>query len=215
MQQVRWRRQWERQRNSLQSKLRYRRARFAEWTLHIIPASEPQKYKKRETQKALLLEEIQKLEADLQKVTLERKKTPNHILWKDLPEKDKFSQPVLGRKRLMDAVRMIAYRAETAMCALLTSSTLDTAAARRVLQDLFVTEADLRPDPARGILHVEVHRGSRPAVDRILSELFSKLNEMEFKFPGTELQLHYQLLGDDSAVPDELASRSVPGGKEF
>ncbi len=208
-------RQWAHKRGSLESKLRYRHARFAEWTLHTIAASEPEKYKKREKQKALLLEEIQKLEADLEQVTLERKQTPNHILWKDLPEKDKFSQPVLGRKRLMDAVRMIAYRAETAMYALLTSSTLDTPAVRRVLQDLFVTEADLRPDPAPGILHVEVHRGSRPAVDRILSELFSKLNEMEFKFPGTELQLHYQLLGEDAALPDETTSRSVPGSKEF
>jgi hypothetical protein len=208
-------RQWERQRNSLQSKLRYRRARFAEWTLHTIAASEPEKYKKREKQKALLLEEIQNLEADLERVTFERKQTPNHILWKDLPEKDKFSQPALGRKRLMDAVRMIAYRAETAMCSLLTSTTLDTSAARRVLQDLFVTEADLRPDPASGILHVEVHRGSRPVVDRILSELFSKLNEMEFKFPGTELQLHYQLLGEDSALPDETTSRSAHESKEF
>ena len=90
-------RHWERQRNVLQSKLRYRRARFAEWTLHTLAASEPKKYEKREKQKALLLEEIQKLEIELQKVTLERKQTNHHILWKDLPEADRFSQPVLGR----------------------------------------------------------------------------------------------------------------------
>jgi hypothetical protein len=219
-------RQWERQRNSLESKLRYRRARFAEWTLHTIPASDPEKYKKRETQKALLLEQIQELEADLKKVTDQRKNTLHHILWKDLPKEDQFSQPVLERKRLMDAVRMIAYRAETALCALLTkppldtaqgktstvdaadgdAAAMDTAAARRVLQDLFVTEADLRPDPAAGILHVDVHRGSRPAVDRILRDLFSKLNEMEFEFPGTALKISYQLLGDSSAAPDDLVS---------
>jgi hypothetical protein len=214
-------RQWQRQRNSLESKLRYRRARFANWTLHTIPASDPLKYQKRETQKALLLEEIQKLEADLQRVTQERKKTPNHILWKDLPKEHQFCQPVLDRKRLMDTVRMIAYRAETAMCALLThpdvdstppdtalgdAAPIDTATARRVLQDLFVTEADLRPDCAAGILHVEVHRASRPAVDRNLRELFGKLNEMEFKFPGTELQIRYQLLGDESAPQENLVS---------
>ena len=219
-------RQWERQRNSLESKLRYRRARFAEWTLHMIPASDPEKYQKRETQKALLLEQIQELEADLKKVTDQRKNTLHHILWKDLPKEHQFSQPVLERKRLMDAVRMIAYRAETAMSALLTSpplnaaqvqtatvdaadgdaAAMDTAAARRVLQDLFVTEADLRPDPAAGLLHVDVHRSSRPAVDRILRELFSKLNEMEFEFPGTALKISYQLLGDGSAAPDDLAS---------
>ena len=196
-------RQWERQRNSLENKLRYRRARFAQWSLHTIPASEPKKYRKREEQKAQLLEEIQQLEAQLEKVKAARKETPKHILWKDLPEEQRFSQPVLGRKRLLDAVRMIAYRAETAMCALLSGPTMDTAAARRVLQDLFVTEADLRPDPTAGILHVEVHRGSRPAVDRVLSALFGKLNEMQFKFPGTQLELRYRLLGEDSLAPDE------------
>ena len=196
-------RQWERQRNSLENKLRYRRARFAQWTLHTIPASQPKKYRKHEEKKAQLLEEIQQLEANLQEVKAARQQTPKHIAWKDLPEPDRFLKPLLGRKRLMDAVRMIAYRAETAMCSLLRSSTLDTTAARRLLQDLFVTEADLRPDLTARILHVEIHRGSRPAVDGTLIRLFDKLNEMQFKFPGTELELRYRLLGDDSAALDE------------
>ena len=67
---------------------------------------------------------------------------------------------MLGRKRLLDAVRMIAYRAETALCSLVRSVTIDSAAARRLLQDFFVTEADIRPDPSAGVLHVEIHRGS-------------------------------------------------------
>ncbi len=196
-------RQWERQRNSLENKLRYRRARFTEWTLHTIPVSEPKKYRKREAKKAQLLEEIQQLEANLEQVKAARKQAPKHIEWKDLAEQDRFLKPLLGRKRLMDAVRMIAYRAETAMCALLSAPTIDTTAARRLLQDLFVTEADLRPDPTARILHVEIHRGSRPAVDHALVPLLDKLNEMQFKFPGTELQLRYRLIGDDSAAPDE------------
>jgi len=196
-------RQWERQRNSLENKLRYRRARFAQWTLHTIPASEPKTYRKREEDKARLLEEIQQLEASLEEVKAARAQSPRHIPWKDLPQEDRFLKPMLGRKRLMDAVRMIAYRAETAMCSLLSNPTLDTTAARRLLQDLFVTEADLRPEPTEGILHVEVHRSSRPAADRALSLLFDKLNEMQFKFPGTELELRYRLLGDDSGAPHQ------------
>jgi len=193
-------RQWERQRNCLENKLRYRRARFAQWTLHTLPASEPKKYRKREEMKAQLFEEIQQLEANLEEVKAARKQSPKHIPWKDLPEEDRFLKPLLGRKRLMDAVRMIAYRAETAMCSLLSNPTLDTTAARRLLQDLFVTEADLRPDPEARILHVEIHRSSRPAVDRALTSLLAKLNEMQFKFPGTDLELRYHLLGDDSVT---------------
>jgi hypothetical protein len=105
---------------------------------------------------------------------------------------------MLGRKRLMDAVRMIAYRAETAMCALLRPPAGENTAARRLLQDLFITEADIRPEADTGQLHIEVHRGSRPAVDRALESLFEQLNEMAFIFPGTELTLHYQLVGQTS-----------------
>lgn len=123
-----------------------------------------------------MLEEIQQLEANLQEVKEARKQVPNHIDWKDLSEEDRFLKPMMGRKRLMDAVRMIAYRAETAMCSLLTGPTVDMAAARRLLQDLFVTEANLRPEPEAGVLQVEIHHGSRPAVDRALSSLFDKLN---------------------------------------
>ena len=196
-------RQWERKRNSLENKLRYRQARFTQWSLHTIPASKPKRYRKHEEKKARLLEEIQQLEAELVQVKATRQQTPKHIPWKDLPEQDRFDQPCLGRKRLMDAVRMIAYRAETAMCSLLDDSTLDTATARRLLQDLFVTEADLLPEPESQLLHVQIHRSSRPAVDRALSRLFDQLNQMQFKFPGTQLELRYRLLGEDPAPPPQ------------
>ena len=191
-------RELERQRNALENKLRYRRARFAQWSLHAIPASEAKKYRKREKQKADLLEEIGEMEAELATLKERKKQTSHHIHWEELPEQERFRKPMLGRKRLMDAVRMIAYRAETAMCALLRPPGRENTPARRLLQDLFVTEADIRPEADAGQLHIEVHRGSRPAVDRALESLFEHLNEMEFIFPGTELTLHYQLVGQPS-----------------
>lgn len=186
-------RELERTRNSLENKLRYRRARFAEHSLHPLPVDDAKKHARRERQQAELLEEILAREAELAEIKERKKQTPHYINWADLPEAERFEQPMLGRKRLMDAVSMIAYRAETALCGLLRSPVIDTTAARRLLQDLFVTEADIRPDAASGQLHIEVHRGSRPAVDRALESLFGQLNEMAIIFPGTELTLHYTL----------------------
>ena len=185
----------ERQRNALENKLRYRRARYAELSLHAIDASQEKKYRQRERQKAELLEEIMSMEAQLAEVKARKKQTPHHIAWAELDEADRFEKPMLGRKRLLDAVRMIAYRAETALCSLVRTATIDNAAARSLLQELFVTDADIRPDPSAGVLHVEIHRGSRPVVDRTLNALFKQLNEMEITFPGTELAMRYALLG--------------------
>jgi len=196
-------RELERRRNTLEAKLRYRRARFAQGSLQPALAAAGAKHRRDERQQAELLEEITALEADLAEVKQHKKQTPHHITWAQLPAAERFTQPLLGRKRLLDAVHMIAYRAETALCGLLRSPAIDNAAARRLLQDLFLTEADLRPDLANSQLHVEVHRGSRPAVDRAMENLFAQLNEMEVVFPGTDLVLRYQLVGQPAPADPE------------
>jgi hypothetical protein len=188
-------RQLDRSRNSLQNKLRYRRARFAEMTMHPETEEKPTKYRKWLTKKADLLEEIENYEHQLETLKAELKDTPKHIIWGQLDEKDKFLRLLPGRKRLMDTIRMIAYRAETAMVGLITGPTVDSPAARRLLQDLFVTEADILPDPENKNLNIRVHSASRPAANRALAQLFDHLNKAEVNYPGTDMRLVYQLGG--------------------
>ena len=188
-------RQLDRSRNSLQNKLRYRRARFAEMTMHPETEEKPAKYLKWLTKKANLLEEIENYEHQLEKLKAELKDTAKHITWGQLDEKDKFLRLLPGRKRLMDTIRMIVYRAETAMVGLITGPTVDSPAARRLLQDLFVTEADILPDPENKQLNIRVHSASRPAANRVLAQLFEYLNKAEVNYPGTDMRLVYQLGG--------------------
>ncbi|MCF7734645.1 MAG: hypothetical protein K9N23_23380, partial [Akkermansiaceae bacterium] len=75
-----------------------------------------------------LLEEITAMEARVEEIKARKKQTQHPIDWAQLDEADRFERPVLGRKRLLDAVHMIAYRAETALCSLLRSATIDNAA---------------------------------------------------------------------------------------
>jgi transposase len=182
-------------RNSLQNKLRYRRARFAEMTMHPETEEKPAKYRTWLTKKADLLEEIENYEHQLDKLKAELKDTAKHITWGQLDEKDKFLRLLPGRKRLMDTIRMIAYRAETAMVALITGPTVESPAARRLLQDLFVTEADILPDPDNKQLNIRAHSASRPAANRALAQLFKHLNKAEVNYPGTDMRLVYQLGG--------------------
>jgi len=70
--------------------------------------------------------------------------------------------------------------------------TVDTPAARQLLQDLFVSEADIYPDTVNKQLLIKVHAGSRPAVNKSLRELFEKLNQVEIIYPGTNMQLVYE-----------------------
>jgi Transposase protein len=166
-------------RNSIQNKLLYRLARFAEMSLHPKTEDNAVKYEKWVTKKAELLEQIEQFESELDELKMKLKKEPKHIAWSELAEEDKFFRLPQGRKRLTDTVKMIAYRAESSMASILKAQTVDMAAARRLLQDLYVTEADILPRPEENILHVLVHSASRPASNEALTKLFDELNTAE------------------------------------
>jgi len=140
-----------------------------------------------------LLEEIELFECQLDEVKRQIKETPKHISFGELEDKDKFQRLRPGRKQLLDTVRMVAYRAETAMAGLLRSETVDMAAARQLLIDLFSTEADILPDKDKKILRVRIHGASRPAANRSLDKLLTRLNESEAIYPGTDLRMCYEL----------------------
>lgn len=188
-------RQLNQSRNSLQNKLRYRRACFAEMTIHPENEDKPGKYNKWLKKKADLLEEIEKMEFQLNELKAELKQTNKHITWGELDEKDKFLRLLPGRKRLMDTIRMIAYRAETAMVGLLTGPTVDSPDARSLLQNLFQTEGDVLPDLENQKLNIRLHGASRPAANRAIVQLFEHLNSAQVKYPGTEMQMVFELGG--------------------
>ena len=177
-------------RNSLANKLRYRRARFAEMTMYPETSDNPEKYDPWLRKKAELLEEIEMMAHRLSGVKAELKRTDKRIDWKELNEKEKFYRLVPGRKRLMDTIRMIAYRAETAMAGLITGPTVDSPDARSLLQGLFLNEADILPDPENEKLNIRVHGASWPAANRTLA-----LTQAEIKYPGTELTMTFELGG--------------------
>lgn len=184
-----------RQRNSIQSKLRYRQARFAEMTIHPKVEEDTKRYRNWVQKKSDLLEEIQHFENELNAIKAEIKQTDHRIPWEDLKKDDNFQQLVPARKHLLDTVKMISYRAETALAGMLLGPTIDTPAARQLLQDLFISEADIFPDTKHKKLRIKVHAGSRPAVNKSLSDLFEKLNEAKIIYPGTDMQLVYEIPG--------------------
>ena len=180
---------------AIKNKHRYRSAVFAEMSLHPQSEESTVRYEKWLVKKGALLEEIQSYEHPIAEAKARLKETPKHISWAQLEEKDRFHPLLPGRKRLTDTVLMIAYRAETAIATLLVSPTVDFVAARTLLQNLFVTEADILPDYENKVLFVRVHSASRPAANSSLEQLFDKLNKAQVEYPGTDLQLVYELRG--------------------
>jgi transposase len=194
-------RELDRQKRSVKSKLTHRQARFAALTLH--PECDEAARAKWEKRQAELLEEIEQWENELTKINSQLKTTPGHLAWEELAETDKFERLAPSRKQLVDTVKMIAYRAETALAWIVREELARTDDARSLLRDLFRSSADLLPDLERGILRVEIHPMSNPRSNRAIAHLLDHLNAAEFTYPGTNLRLIYSIAGQ-AETPDSV-----------
>jgi len=205
----RWR-ELDRQKRSVKSQLTHRQARFAALTLH--PESDESAQAQWEKRKAELLEEIEQLEHELTGIDSQLKTTPSHLDWDKLPEHEKFQRLAPSRKQLVDTVKMIAYRTETAMASIVREELARADDARSLLRDLFSSEADLTPDVAKGVLDVQVHPMSNPRSNRAVAHLLEHLNAADITYPGTNLRLVYSIAGHVAAP--KLAPDQNPANQE-
>lgn len=180
-------RQLDGQVRSSTGKLSRRLANFAAMTLN--EPIEPTHVEPFIRRKAALQEEIETLQHDLDTLRAKRKETAHHISIAELPEQARFLQLSTQSKQLIDTIKMIAYRAETAMANSLREHLARPDEARRLLCALYTSDADLLPDPDAGTLTVRLHHGANAANDRAIAKLCDELNETETVFPRTNLRL--------------------------
>ncbi|KAF0118882.1 MAG: hypothetical protein FD151_2097 [bacterium] len=180
--------------NSRAGKLKIRKNRFADLTLHPAAENDIKKYKDWEKTKIDLVEEITVIENEITMYKEIQKNTDKYIKVTELSEEDSFKALSPSKKHLVDTVKMIAYRAETAMASLIHEKSKSFEQARALLRELFVTEADLIPDQINKVLLVRVHNMSTKAMDSRLDSLLQILNETQTKYPGTDMILLYQRL---------------------
>jgi transposase len=196
------RRELDRQQRSLKTKLTQRQAHFAALTLH--PQAEESEIREWEQQKAELQEEIEQLENELTALRTRITSTPKHVAWDDLPQEQKFERLAPSRKRLTDTVKLVAYRAETALATIVREELAHADEARSLIRDLFRSDADICPHEAAGVLEVRVHTLANPRSNRAIQHLLDHLNAAEFTYPGTNLRLTYTLSASpsmDTSVP--------------
>jgi hypothetical protein len=176
---------------STAGKLSRRLAQFG--AMNLEQPIEPEHVEPFLQRKAALQEEIDALQTELQAGKESRKATPRHITVAELSEEDRFRQLRAQSKHLIDTIKMVAYRAETAMANSLRETLGHPDEARRLLQALYVTEADLLPDLAAGTLTVRLHHLANASSDAAIQKLSEELNATETVFPRTNLRLVFKL----------------------
>jgi transposase-like protein len=146
-----------------------------------------------EQRQGKLQEDIEQLQAALARLLQQRQQTPRHILVQDLPEPDRFTRLRTERKHFLDLIKMIAYRAETAMVSTVREKLKRSDDARALLRQIYHTEVDLIPDLATKTLTVHLHHLTQAAHDAAARYLCEELTATETIFPGTDLRLRYTI----------------------
>jgi transposase len=191
-------RELDRQARSVKGKLTNRQARFAALTLKS--EADEAKTAKWEKQKSKLREEIEQFEHDMDSLKEEMNSTPKHLEWEKFPEDAKFERLAPSRKRLTDTVKLVAYRAETAMSNILRDGLRREDDSRSLVRDLLRSDADLVPHSDTNVLEVRIHTMANPRSNRAIQHLLDHLNAAECTYPGTEFRLSYSLGEPENGV---------------
>jgi len=174
------------------SRLARKRAQFGALSLEGQPeAVAVETYQQKMSQ---LQEEAQQMDKALEELKENRRQVAHHIPVDQLPEKERFVQLAWAKKHLVDMIKMIAYRSETALAVILRAPMSNSDEARSLLREIFRTEADLMPDETAGTLTVRLHHLANPVSDQRARILAQELTAAEVTFPGTNLRLIYELV---------------------
>jgi hypothetical protein len=169
------------------------RATFAAHTLGA-QESEPSIAARHEEKKGAALSSLHHKQGQLEDLKSQRKATPKYVELKDLPPEQRVAQLRSGRKHFIDTIKLIAYRAETALVQIARETLCRHDDARSFVRSLFASSVNLRPDPAQGELHVQIHGQANPIHDATLAAMCRELNNAEILYPGTNLRLVYSPL---------------------
>ncbi len=187
---------------SLNAKLIRKKAEYCD--LMLQDEIEEKKVKKFVHKKSKCKDAKDKLEQEISVLKKERKETAKHITISELPKNEKFDQLKKSGKQFLDTVKMISYRAETAIVSILREYIGKKDDVRSIVRQIFRTDADIEPHFDKGVLKVVLHNMTNPLHNRYVVKLCGILNDSETIFPGTDLRIIF-----------DSVSNQIHGGQEF
>ena len=142
-----------------------------------------------------LQEKIQLYQLEIDQKLTERNQTDYYIAIKDMPEHSRYNRLKTESKLFMNVMKMIAYRAETAVLNLLLPYyQASHQQGRMLVKEIIQSDADLIPDYGNNTLTVRLHTLSTPRANHAVMELCKILNDTETVYPNTNLKLVYEMV---------------------
>jgi len=174
---------------------RQHKTRLAMYTIEAENREKKEGIESKNVQKrAECLESIQAIQTDLDELRAKRRDMPKKVTLESLPKEKRPTQLLPLSKMLADTVKMIAYRSETALVAMLRRHLNKEDEARALVRALFVSSGDIKPDDAAKTLTIKIHRMATPAHDKAIAALLADLTAQGFRHPETGAKMIYALV---------------------
>jgi hypothetical protein len=141
-----------------------------------------------------LQEQIQQTESDIKKLTEERKNIPCKILVAQMPLQNRYVKLNKESKYLMNIIKMICYRAETALVHLLAPhyGHADNEI-RALVKVITLLSIDLIPDYQNNKLHIYLYPPANNKSREAIANIIDTVNRTNTIFPGTNLSMVFNI----------------------
>jgi len=140
-----------------------------------------------------LLEQLEKKQAEKDELKKEREGIKRKIALKDMTEEERYNKLNVESKLFMNIIKMICYRAETAVANEIAPFLNNEKEEKRMLvKQIIQNNADLVPDYEKMTLTIILHSLSAPRFNKAAYQLAELLTKTETVFPGTNLKLIFK-----------------------
>jgi len=142
---------------------------------------------------AKLSQQLRECEAECHELRQRLAQLPKRVPMKALLDEAEIVRFAPETKHLTDTIKMLAFRAETALLRCLTLNGVPTENdGRALVREMLLSSADILPQPQDHRLLVRLHSLANPRSNHALAKLCEALNALEIRYPGTDLALVYE-----------------------
>lgn len=132
-------------------------------------------------------------QSEIDQLTAQLAALPKRVAIKELVDEAEIVRLAPETKHLTDTIKMVAYRAETALVQSLGAHFARTEdEGRALIREILASNADILPQPDQHRLVVRPHSLANPRSNAALATLCATLNALEVVYPGTDLTLSFE-----------------------
>jgi hypothetical protein len=141
-----------------------------------------------------VFEETQKLKQLITDLENKRKEIPYKITIGQMPESTRYNRLNQESKTLMNVLKMICYRAETALARLLSPHyKRSDQEIRMLIKSMIQTPINMEVDRKEEVLNITLYPLSNLRSNEAIRKICDTLNETNTIYPNTKLRLSYKI----------------------